>query len=146
MLMKSEIERSIAKAVANLVEQNVIPKSAPLPIQIERPKTAEHGDFSANIVFLLAKPAQKSPRDLAEKIIQALPNLPQVSKVEIAGAGFINFYLKKGALNKVINQVLTVKEAYGNSSLGNNQKILIEFVSANPTGPLHVGHGRGAAF
>src|SRR3990167_9684111 len=96
--------------------------------------------------MVLAKPLSLKPRELAEKIIANLPASPLVSKVEIAGPGFINFFLNAHSEHDAIKQVLLQGEKYGHNTIGSNKKIHIEFVSANPTGPLHVGHGRGAAF
>src|SRR3990167_11319 len=144
--MKSDIESAIREALQCLEKNKVIPANLTLPIQLERPKSADHGDFSANIAFLLAKPCKRAPRELAVELINALPQLPTIAKVEIAGAGFINFFLQKGALSQVVANILARDSNYGESTLGNKQKVLLEFVSSNPTGPLHVGHGRGAAF
>ncbi|PIZ04563.1 MAG: arginine--tRNA ligase [Gammaproteobacteria bacterium CG_4_10_14_0_8_um_filter_38_16] len=115
-------------------------------IQLTRTKTATHGDFATNIAMLLAKKHALNPRELAEKIIAHLPKNTDVKKVEIAGPGFINFFLSANSEHDAIKQALTLGEKYGCSNIGNNKKIHIEFVSANPTGPLHVGHGRSAAF
>ncbi|MEY5021184.1 MAG: Arginine--tRNA ligase, partial [Pseudomonadota bacterium] len=119
-------------------------------IQLDRPKSIEHGDFSTNLAMMLAKPLKKNPRELAALIIEKLPHSPFIEKVEIAGAGFINFYFNERARTFIIHEILKNPEAYGQNTSGHDengkpQKIQIEFVSANPTGPLHVGHGRGAA-
>ena len=114
-------------------------------IIIEKPKLIEHGDFSTNIAMLLAKPLKKNPREIAENIINAITQNDFFNKIEIAGAGFINFYLNNDVLVSLIQNICKKKDTFGSNQQGNNQKIQIEFVSANPTGPLHVGHGRGAA-
>lgn len=114
-------------------------------IQLERPKTAQHGDFSTNLAMLLAKPLRQSPRTIAENLIKELPASDFIQKVEIAGAGFINFFLNAKARQAVINEIQRQGERYGHNNLGQGRKVQVEFVSANPTGPLHVGHGRGAA-
>jgi len=114
-------------------------------IIIDRPKQIAHGDFSSNVSLLLAKKLQKSPREIAQNIINNIPKSDFINKIDIAGAGFINFFLSPIAHKKIINEILSLKEDYGQNNKGNNKKIQIEFVSANPTGPLHVGHGRGAA-
>jgi arginyl-tRNA synthetase len=114
-------------------------------ILIERPKLLAHGDFSTNIALTLAKSLKKPPREIAQLIIDHLDESEVFEKIEIAGAGFINFYLNNKALTSIIQNILKHQEGYGSNTSGQNEKIQIEFVSANPTGPLHVGHGRGAA-
>ncbi len=114
-------------------------------ITLERPKLIEHGDFSTNIAMVLAKQIKKNPREIAQSIIDNIEKNNLFKKIEIAVAGFINFFLKNEALISVIQEILQQKKAYGRNTKGSNKKIQIEFVSANPTGPLHVGHGRGAA-
>ena len=132
------------------VAQSIHPEILANSIQLDRPKSIEHGDFSANLAMMLAKPLKKNPRELAALIIEKLPSSPFIEKVEIAGAGFINFYFNERARTFIIHEILKNPEAYGQNTSGHDekdkpQKIQIEFVSANPTGPLHVGHGRGAA-
>ncbi|SNR79801.1 arginyl-tRNA synthetase [Methylobacillus rhizosphaerae] len=114
-------------------------------IQLERPKNAQHGDFSTNLAMTLAKPLRQNPRTIAESLIKALPASTYVDKVEIAGAGFINFYLSPVARQAVVREIQKLGAHYGHNQHGQSRKIQVEFVSANPTGPLHVGHGRGAA-
>jgi len=116
------------------VAQSIYPEILANSIQLDRPKSIEHGDFSSNLAMALAKSLKKNPRELATLIIEKLPASPLIEKVEIAGAGFINFYLSDKA-----------RTTSGHNEKGVSQKVQIEFVSANPTGPLHVGHGRGAA-
>ena len=132
------------------VAQSIYPEILANSIQLDRPKSIEHGDFSTNLAMMLAKPLKKNPRELAALIIEKLPSSPFIEKVEIAGAGFINFYFNERARTFIIHEILKNPEAYGQNTSGHDengkpQKIQIEFVSANPTGPLHVGHGRGAA-
>jgi len=132
------------------VAQSIHPEILANSIQLDRPKSIEHGDFSSNLAMMLAKPLKKNPRELATLIIEKLPASPFIEKVEIAGAGFINFYLNEKARTFIIHEILKNPEAYGQNTSGHDekgksQKVQIEFVSANPTGPLHVGHGRGAA-
>ena len=115
-------------------------------IVIERPKQAQHGDYACSIALQLAKALKRSPRDIASALIAALPKSPYVAAAEIAGAGFINLFLKPGTRQAVVAQILRQAADYGRGSAGRGKKIQVEFVSANPTGPLHVGHGRGAAF
>ncbi|HSH73387.1 MAG TPA: arginine--tRNA ligase [Methylophilaceae bacterium] len=116
-----------------------------LPIQLERPKNTQHGDFSTNLAMTLAKPLRQNPRAIADSLIKALPASAFIEKVEIAGAGFINFYLSAKAKQAIIGQIQQQADAFGRNNTGLGRKVQVEFVSANPTGPLHVGHGRGAA-
>ena len=132
------------------VAQSIHPEILANSIQLDRPKLIEHGDFSTNLAMMLAKTLKKNPRELATLIIDKLPPSPFIEKLEIAGAGFINFYLNEKARTFIIHEILKNPDAYGQNTSGHDekgkpQKIQIEFVSANPTGPLHVGHGRGAA-
>ena len=115
-------------------------------IRLDHTKNKNHGDFATNISLMLAKPADLIPRELAQQIIDSLPEHASINKVEIAGPGFINFFLNSASQYAVIKTVLEQKENFGRSNIGEGNNIQIEFVSANPTGPLHVGHGRGAAF
>jgi len=117
-----------------------------LPIVLERPKSAQHGDYASNLAMQLAKPMKRNPRDIAQALISAMPASPLLHKVEIAGAGFVNLYLKPAAKQKVVHEILENARAFGRLSLSRAKKVQVEFVSANPTGPLHVGHGRGAAY
>ncbi|CAG0977288.1 arginyl-tRNA synthetase [Methylophilaceae bacterium] len=116
-----------------------------LNIQLERPKNTGHGDFSTNLAMMLAKPLRQNPRNIAESLVKALPVSEFVARIEIAGAGFINFYLSPKAKQAVIRKIQQEGERFGHHQTGAGRKLQIEFVSANPTGPLHVGHGRGAA-
>ena len=138
--MKAHLTELLTQAAKSLSLE-----SADIAIQLERPKTAQHGDFSTNLAMLLAKPLRQNPRAIAERIIQALPASDYVDKVEIAGAGFINFFLAARAKQAVIDEIRAQGARYGHNRNGQGKKVQIEFVSANPTGPLHVGHGRGAA-
>jgi len=115
-------------------------------VLLERPKQAAHGDYACNLAMQLAKPLKRNPRDIAQALIAALPASPVVEKVEIAGAGFINVFLTTAAKQGVVSSVLRAGTGYGHIQLGAGRKVQVEFVSANPTGPLHVGHGRGAAY
>lgn len=114
-------------------------------ILLERPKSAEHGDFATNLALVLAKPLKQNPRAIATQLIAALPSSDYIAKTEIAGAGFINFFLNSQSQQKVVKDILQAGQHYGRNQNGQRQKVQVEFVSANPTGPLHVGHGRGAA-
>ena len=118
---------------------------APVSLEIERPKNASHGDFSSNAAMQLARPLKKNPRELAQLILTELPKSPLIAKAEIAGAGFLNFTLTPAAWHSLVPQIRTAGDTFGRSSDKAGHKVLVEFVSANPTGPLHVGHGRQAA-
>ncbi|EGV28414.1 Arginyl-tRNA synthetase [Thiorhodococcus drewsii AZ1] len=144
--MKQDIKDLIATALQTLVDQGLLDlQTLPEP-QLERTKDTSHGDFATNLAMVLAKLARTKPRDLAQRLIEALPASPLIDKVEIAGPGFINFFLAEGAYHSVVPQILTTGQAYGLSQVGAGKRVQVEFVSANPTGPLHVGHGRGAAY
>ena len=142
--MKAHLTELLAQAAKSLT-QNADFDASNLAIQLERPKNKNHGDFSTNLAMLLAKPLRQNPRAIAESLIQALPISAYVEKVEIAGAGFINFYLGANAKQAVIALIAAQGEKFGHNQVGQGRKVQVEFVSANPTGPLHVGHGRGAA-
>lgn len=144
-IMKQHLENLIQKAVKQLQELGELP-SIPAFIQIDATKDKQYGDFASNIAMILAKSAQKTPREIAERITQVLPPSSYVQKVEIAGPGFINFFLSPQALYESVPKILEEKENFGRSALGRGKRILVEFLSSNPTGPLHVGHGRHAAF
>jgi len=143
--VKSELERLLREALRSLVPA-VLPEPVdPAQVVVERARDPQHGDFASNIAMRLAKPARKNPRELAQAIIAALPANPLIAKTELAGAGFINFRLTGDAWSAELRRVAQEGDAYGRSNVGNGRKVMVEFVSANPTGPMHVGHGRQAA-
>ena len=144
--LKQRLQALIGAAVDTLKGQAVIAADSASAVQVEPARVAAHGDFASNIALLLGKGAGLPPRDLAQKIIARLPPNELIEKTEIAGPGFINFFLKKGAFQAVVREILDQRARFGNADLGQGQKVLLEFVSANPTGPLHVGHGRAAAY
>ncbi|MCZ7653722.1 MAG: arginine--tRNA ligase [Rhodocyclaceae bacterium] len=139
--IRSELTALLRAALAS-----VAPDSGDTPILLERPKQAAHGDFASNLALQLAKPLKLNPRDIAGRLLAELPKSPLVAKAEVAGAGFINFTLAPAAKLQVVRAVLARGADFGRSELGGGAKVQVEFVSANPTGPLHVGHGRGAAY
>ncbi|MCW8945612.1 MAG: arginine--tRNA ligase, partial [Sedimenticola sp.] len=144
--MKNLIQKLVLQSLAKIAAEGVIGEDQiPEPI-IERTRDPRHGDFACNVAMVLSKVARCKPRDLAEKLIAALPDSPAVAKVDIAGPGFINFTLQEGAYIDVVSQALEQGYGFGRSTHGKGKRIQVEFVSANPTGPLHVGHGRGAAY
>ncbi len=144
--MKHHLQQLLTTALTNLRAAGTLECDLPGSIVIERARDKNHGDFASNVALLLAKAARRKPRELAEQVAAALPASAQVAKVEIAGPGFINFFMSADAFAAVVGEVLEAGEAFGRSSVGNGQRVQVEFVSANPTGPLHVGHGRGAAY
>lgn len=145
--MKNKIEALIKTSLDTYLAGQSDEQAIELPkVQVERTRDKAHGDFASNIAMVLAKQLKKNPRELAINIIANLPSSEEISKVEIAGPGFINFHLTEQALQSVVKQILLADGIYGQSSLGTNKSVIIEFVSANPTGPLHVGHGRHAAY
>jgi arginyl-tRNA synthetase len=124
----------------------VIPGHAGAAIVLERPKRAGHGDYACSVALQLAKELRANPREIAAQLVAALPQSPCLEKAEIAGAGFINLFLKRAFKQQAVNRILQAGAAYGTLTLGRKKRVQVEFVSANPTGPLHVGHGRGAAY
>ncbi len=144
--MIGHIQELIENALEHLQAKGEFDLEHKPTINIERTRSKDHGDYASNVALTLAKPLQSNPRAIAEKIIAELAESSHVNKVEIAGPGFINFYLTNACRLQVLKRILNLKHDYGSSQLGADQQITVEFVSANPTGPLHVGHGRGAAF
>jgi len=144
--LKHHIENLIASALAGLEATGALAPTHGAAITVDHTKSKEHGDYACNIALVLAKQARAKPRELAEKILKALPASDMVTKIEIAGPGFINFFLRPDANHGVIREILDQRESFGRGCLGAGRKVQVEFVSANPTGPLHVGHGRGAAY
>jgi len=137
------IKDQLALLIGDALE--TVAPDTPVSLEIERPKNAAHGDFSSNAAMQLARPLKKNPRELAQAILNELPASPLIAKTEIAGAGFINFHLAPAAWHGIVRRIRGEGPAYGRGDAGRDQRVLVEFVSANPTGPLHVGHGRQAA-
>jgi len=144
--LKRELEQLLSAALTKLQGTVLHEAVAPELINVERARDAQHGDFASNIALRLARPLRRPPRELADAIVAALPASPLLRRAEVAGAGFINFYLAADAQTAALRAVLEAGDAYGCSEIGAGQRVLLEFVSANPTGPLHVGHGRQAAW
>ncbi len=145
--MKNHINELLQKSLVTLFEKQIIPEDCKtIAIQVEANRDSGRGEFASNLAMILAKKAQKKPSELAQTIIDYLPASDFLSSVAVAGPGFINFTLSPAALEKVIPDILLAEDHYGWSSIGAGQKIHLEYVSANPTGPLHVGHGRSAAY
>ncbi len=141
-LIESLLRQSLEKLPATLVPHDARGQA----IEVERTRDAQHGDFATNLALRLAKSTRQNPRKLAEALVAGLPPDGAITKVEIAGAGFINFFLKGDAYHAELGRILDAGSQYGRSDVGGGHSVLVEFVSANPTGPLHVGHGRHAAF
>jgi arginyl-tRNA synthetase len=144
--LKSSIANLVQQAVAGLPGLADVPELASISTTVERTRDARHGEFATNIALRLAKSVGRNPRDIAAEIIEQLPASEIVDKVEIAGPGFINFYLSASAFHAELRTILRDGSCYGRQEMRQEPKILLEFVSANPTGPLHVGHGRHASF
>ncbi len=144
--MKEHLEELLAQSLLHLQREGVLPAGAEFDIQLERTRSPEHGEFASNLAMVLCKPAGKAPRELAQCIIDRIPRSRQVDRMEIAGPGFINFFLQSCALTGVVKDVLRQREDYGQLLRAGRNRVTLEYVSANPTGPLHVGHGRGAAY
>ena len=143
--MKQTIHDLIAQSLVDLQQSDALPADLKANIQVTPSKDRSQGDFASNIAMMLAKAAEKPPRELADLIVAQLSAHEAIEKIEVAGPGFINFFVASIASHSVINDILQQGETFGASEFGKGEKIQVEFVSANPTGPLHVGHGRGAA-
>ncbi len=126
--------------------RKIMPDAPDATFVLEKPRHAHHGDFACNVALQLAKQLGVRPRDIATQLVASLPASPYLEKAEVAGAGFINLFLKRSFKQQVVRHILKAGADYGRNHLEQPKKVQVEFVSANPTGPLHVGHGRGAAF
>ncbi|MCC8998452.1 MAG: arginine--tRNA ligase, partial [Candidatus Contendobacter sp.] len=144
--MKTHLQTLMSQALRQLQAEGALAGIESPAIPVDRSRDRTHGDFASSVALGLAKMARCKPRDLAERIVAALPASERIARVEIAGPGFINFFLTPGAYQAVVAEILDQGEAFGRSTFGGGRRVQVEFVSANPTGPLHVGHGRGAAF
>ncbi len=144
--MKQTVGQLVENALQVLKDAGHIPMDVVVDFKVERTQDASHGDFATNAALVLARPCRMPPRKIAELLVPAIAAHPLLERVEIAGPGFINFFMRATERAQVIAHVLNQGETFGQSRLGQGKKVLVEFVSANPTGPLHVGHGRSAAF
>jgi len=144
--MQTQIAKLISTAIAKLQTSGNISEDLSADVQVTRSKDKTHGDFACNVALQLAKQAKMPPRKLAEMLLANIPEDPIVAKIEIAGPGFLNFYIQENLHGEVLNTILEQQDEYGLANTYAGKKVQIEFVSANPTGPLHVGHGRGAAY
>ena len=143
--MKDLLRQQIAKALQACFDNKTLHSGEIPEIQIEVPGNPEHGDFATNLAMIMARTEKKAPRQIAEALVATLGESPLLDKVDIAGPGFINFTLAPVCWYEVLDDITARGAEYGTSGAGQGQKVQVEFVSANPTGPLHIGHGRGAA-
>ena len=144
--MKRKLRQLLTQALEVLQAEQVLPAGQAPDVELDRPRHEGQGDFASNAALTLASKAGMRPRELAQRIVEHLPASPLVRRVEVAGPGFINFFLSDSALYAVVPEILEAGDGFGRSDVGAGRSIQVEFVSANPTGPLHVGHGRGAAY
>ena len=146
MIMKERIRDLVLKAAEQAHESGVLPSSAFPPMAVEEPKLDAHGDYSTNMAMVAASVQKMAPRKIAEAITNHIEDREGIiQKTEIAGPGFINFFIRPAAWGPALGAIHEADETFGRSNFGRNERVQVEFVSANPTGPLHVGHGRGAA-
>jgi len=145
-MLKQQIQSLFGQALGQLIANGDLPDPGEHPVHIERSRQPEHGDYSCNLAMTLARHARRAPRELAQMLIDAMPDSTLVARVELAGPGFINVFVAPGARHGIVHEIHRHGPAYGRSDTGAGQRVIIEYVSANPTGPLHVGHGRGAAY
>lgn len=145
--MEKQLQQIIYQAALKAHEQGFLPQTPPLNVNIEVPRIKTHGDFSSNYAMAMTKSQNKSARDIAGILVNHLETGVNsiIERVELAGPGFINFFVKHSAFTPYITKVLSAGDCYGTNNTGQNRRVQVEFVSANPTGPLHIGHGRGAA-
>jgi arginyl-tRNA synthetase len=144
--MKQQIEKLLQQAVEQLKQDNILPADCMPKIQVDRTRDPSHGDLATNAALVMSKMAGLNPREIAQKLIDAIPADDNIEKMAIAGPGFINFTISKSSAGAIVEQILSAADDFAKSDLGKDKKVHIEYVSANPTGPLHVGHGRGAAY
>ena len=143
--MKDQLQDLLKKCIQDLINEGLI-NEMPSKVRLDHTKDKSHGDYATNIALMLAKQAKTSPLELAKIIVNQLEDASFIKKTEIAGPGFINFFLSDESSTSIVSEIIELGEMYGKSEIGKGQSILLEYVSANPTGPLHVGHGRGAAY
>jgi arginyl-tRNA synthetase len=144
MFIKRKLAKALEEAVTRAQQEGVLAATTLPEVIVERPQNLEHGDYASSLPLKLARSADIAPQKIAEKIIKFLPPLPEVSKTTVAAPGFVNFKLGTEWLTEQVAAILDAGDSYGNIDLGSGKSVQVEFVSVNPTGPLHVGHGRGA--
>jgi len=147
-MIREEIVKLIEKSIKELQKGGVLPKFDILEIQVEHPEEKTHGDYAVNVAMTIAKQVKKSPMEIAQNIKNQISKIKNniFEKIEVAKPGFINFFLSKEYLQKRVKEILKQGENFGKLEIGKGQKTQVEFISANPTGPLHIGNGRGAFF
>ena len=143
--MKDQLQDLLYKCIQELISKGTL-NEMPSKIRIDHTKDNSHGDYATNIALMLSKQAKMSPVELAKIIIDQFEQKSFIKKIEIAGPGFINFFMSQETSSSIVNEIIDQAALYGSSEIGHGKKVLLEYVSANPTGPLHVGHGRGAAY
>ena len=143
--MKETVSELLQSALAALQSEGTLPADQAFTPHVGNTKDKAHGDYACNIALVASKAAGCPPRKLAEALVERLPDSAAIAKVEIAGPGFINFFMSTASAFEVVDTILEQADQYGRNQNGRGEKVQVEFVSANPTGPLHVGHGRGAA-
>jgi len=144
--MRAHIIELVSQALGYLKRDGELDIDPGMEVQVEQTRDPSHGDYACNIALILARPLGRKPRDIAELILARLPKSKRVEKVEIAGPGFLNFFASQHYLKVILREILAQGDSFGKQAPGSAEDILAEYVSANPTGPLHVGHGRGAAY
>ena len=144
--MKTHLRALLIEALAELQRTGIVSNDPAPAVHVERARDRKHGDFATNLAMTLARSARRNPRELAERLVAALPTSKLVTTADVAGAGFINFRMADAAFRAIVGDALDQVERFGRSEIGADRPVQVEFVSANPTGPLHVGHGRGAAY
>ena len=143
--MKDQLQDLIKKCIQDLISKGILIEMPP-NVRLDHTKDNSHGDYATNIALMLSKQAKMKPVDLAKIIVDQLEESSFINKIEIAGPGFINFFISDESSSSVVSEIIDQGALYGGSEIGQGKKVLLEYVSANPTGPLHVGHGRGAAY
>ena len=143
--MKDQLKDLLNKCIQDLISKGTLIEM-PSKVRIDHTKDNSHGDYATNIALMLSKQAKMNPVDLAKIIVGQLEETSFINKIEIAGPGFINFFMSEKSSSSVVKEIIDQGARYGRSEIGQGKRVLLEYVSANPTGPLHVGHGRGAAY
>ena len=143
--MKDDLIKILKIALNSIGDENDIDLSNK-KISIQENKEKGHGDYASNLAMVIAKDLSQSPKLVAEKIVSFLPLEPWIERIDIAEPGFINFFLKQDTHSKILLEIDESRQEFGKNKSGNGDRVLVEYVSSNPTGPLHVGHGRGAVF
>ena len=144
--MRAQIDQLLRKSLARFAAGRDVDDSIDLNPQLERTRDRKHGDFTTSIALRLAKPLGRPPRELAAELADLVPESSLIADVNVAGPGFINLYVSADAYRRELTDIIEAGDSYGRATWGANRRVIVEYVSANPTGPLHVGHGRHAAY